>query len=471
MAHTDVHFLHPLGYETYPEEERLQLTTLDYPSICTWMNYALFFELKDDRQRPVLVEALKLGLERTLAQCKQLVGKIEKHDNNLFYVKKRETTVKFVVKVFDSDFPSFPHIEQAHFASSKLGDFNQLSVDDMTYGQKPESSPEASPTIAAFQANFIPGGLILNTQYHHYANDVSGWASFVHQLAENCYLIINKTPPPAWEPSCVDLPRFRARDVPEESKVDGPPVASRHPLLHKNWSLVLLHLPKHKAAALKSLAMPDDGSRISTYDAFSAMIWRVITRHRAAFYHADLDSPPLWGETIDMRRRLDPPVPKRVQRNIIYAALSVFQPHQLTAREVISEAPLSRLALYVRSLTNTATNEALDHFIEAHEPIRDKSCLRVRIDSMPPLTIAMTDWRHADVCNADFGFGKARAFRQLYSTLTEGMVVVYPPRPSGNPNEGYEFAIPVETPLLESILEDAEMKEYFEFRGFEVKGS
>lgn len=45
--------LHPFGWENDPEEERFKLSTLDYLSMMTWNNYALFFRLDDSEKRLV----------------------------------------------------------------------------------------------------------------------------------------------------------------------------------------------------------------------------------------------------------------------------------------------------------------------------------------------------------------------------------------------------------------------------------
>lgn len=43
--------LHPLGWETDPDEERFRLSTLDYLTASTYNNYALFFKLGDVEKR------------------------------------------------------------------------------------------------------------------------------------------------------------------------------------------------------------------------------------------------------------------------------------------------------------------------------------------------------------------------------------------------------------------------------------
>ena len=220
----------------------------------------------------------------------------------------------------------------------------------MTYGEKPEASPASHPKASVFKATFIRGGLVFVMHHHHYANDIMGWAGELHQLAENCAGIW-KCPDnptlPLWDPACLDRSIVTVPDPLEAQRVDGPVAPLRHPDHKPGQLLLLFHLPKSKAAELKKLASPADGSYwISTYDAFTALIWRTLTKHRAKVFNPDPKQPLIWGEAVDMRRRFhDPPVPSRIQGNIVAVAMSTQLPiPPLTVEEVISTAPLSRLA-------------------------------------------------------------------------------------------------------------------------------
>jgi hypothetical protein len=125
-----------------------------------------------------------------------------------------------------------------------------------------------------------------------------------------------------------------------------------------------VHLPKSKAAELKKIARPEDGSYwISSYDAYMAYIWRLLSKHRAKLFKPDPKHNLLWSETVDMRRRLfNPPVPHRIQGNVVFVALSTQNPTpQLTVEEVISTAPLSKLAWYTRSFPSLSSLPCVYH--------------------------------------------------------------------------------------------------------------
>jgi hypothetical protein len=477
MPKTEEHHIRPKGWENDPEEERLRFSSFDYLSACTYNCYAIYFKLEDE-DRAIAIELLKKGLEVTLSQCRQLVGVIEKNPDNddHSYVKKRDSTVKFVVKYFtaEDNVPSLSFIEHSHFVSSTLGDLNQFAVGGMSYGERPECLPSASPVLSAYQANFIPGGLAFVTNIHHYCNDIKGWANFAVQLAENCAAIAANAALPPWDPASLDASHFTATDFPSASKIDGPAPPDRHPDLLPH-TCILLHLPPSNAAALKALATsPDQTTPISTYDAFVAYLWRITTKHRLPLYPSTpLTAPLLIGEAVNIRGPVDPSwVGPRQQRNLFWAAVSPHFPSPPTASQIVSEAeaPLSTLASFVRTMTNSITPAAVEAALAMLAPVRDKTCLFTRVNSFPPLSFAVTDWRPAGVvAQSAWGapLGTPRGFRHPFGEVAEGVMLVYPPR--NGEGQGCEFALAVERDMVEGLLADEDLNKYFEFRGFETK--
>ncbi|KAI0847425.1 transferase family-domain-containing protein [Daldinia vernicosa] len=485
MPKQEFYEIYPSGWESDPLDERFKLSTLDYVSAQVFTAYAVFFKLADVN-KPKAISTLKRGLEVTLSQCRQLCGVIEEHpDGGLCFHKKRDSTVQFHVQWLDdpednSKYPSFDELEKRHFVSQALGDMKTWCVDPMTYGEKPEAQPKNHPKVAAFKANFIPGGLVLVMHHHHYANDVMGWAGELHQLAENCAALwkSQETPKlPPWDSACLDLSRVTKPDPPEDQRINGPTTPPlRHPD-HRAGQWLLFHLPKSKSEELKKLASPEDNSYwISSYDAYMAYIWRMLSKHRAKLFKADPKQKLEWGEAVDMRRRFhDPPVPERIQGNIVLGTSSDRSPiPRLTTEEVISEAPLSKLAWYIRQLTNSITQDSLDVMLTTIAPIRDKTSLFYRVDSLPPMSNFTSDWRRTNVPDADFGFAKPHVFRFPFDTVTAGLSIVQPVRtvdpPSGE-DEGNEFLVSFEKEISKDLIEDPEWNKYFEFRGVEYQES
>lgn len=481
MPKQEVFELHPTGWESDPSDEYFKLSTLDYCVGQVYTNYALFFKLPD-ADKPKAVDVLRKGLEITLSQCRQLVGRLEEHPDGsggLCFHKRKDDTVQLHVQWLDGPedegkYPTFEELEGRHFVSQSLGAMETWCVPPMTYGEKPEAEPKSNPKASAFKASFIRGGLIFMMHHHHYANDIMGWAGEMHQLAENCAAVFRGSALPPWDKACLDLSRVTKPDLPPEQRVEGPVAPLRHPD-HKAGQWLLFHLPKSKTEELKRIASPEDGSYwISSYDAYMAYIWRILSKHRARLFKPDLDQKLLWGEAVDMRRRFhSPAIAPRTQGNVLYVALSIQSTvPQLSAREVISDAPLSKLAWYIRQLTSGVTQESVDAALNAIAPIADKTTLFLRTDSFPPMSNFTTEWRDTNPCGADFGFARPHALRFPFDTVTAGLAVVYPVRTNGPPagdDEGNEFSIGFEKELADDLINDPEWNKYFEFRGVDAE--
>ncbi|KAJ4369764.1 hypothetical protein N0V83_005528 [Neocucurbitaria cava] len=440
MRRKEKFHLHPLDSKT-SKEEWFRLSILDVVVPPNYNTYAIIFKHDHTDERTV-IEIFKSGIEATLQQCRHLAGTIQRNKHGDYSIVKRpESSVEFVVQWLNSpedDYPSYADLERANFTCAKLGDPEILGVEGM-----PESrNPDGNPFVVAFQLNFIRGGFIFTVHMHHFACDMSGTTSVIRQIADNCYSVVNGTPRPSWNESLMDRGRFIAAEIASEDQIDPPPRPKRHP----DWlpcSWLLFHLPPSKAKELKELASPSDGSWISTYDAVVALLWRVMARNRAKIYGADLASQAIFGEPINMRDRSD----------------------------VISEASLSQMAVFVRSVTFSVGQQTLGETIAKIAPIRDKSNLDMPLDSLPPLSFTTTDWRSSKLCAHEFGVGEPMAYRCLYKSVVENMMILYPPhKRSEATDEGIEVMLPFETHATDMLINDRDMRKFFEFRGIELSG-
>lgn len=132
-----VHLVRPTGWEEDPEEERFKLSLFDPIILVVYCHFALYFRLDDgggdeDSRRETTARVLRQGLEKTLSQVRHLCGKLEKDPEGGFsFVKKRDTTVKLVVKSLDGpEYPSIDDIEKASFSCSSLRDLKAFALQD-----------------------------------------------------------------------------------------------------------------------------------------------------------------------------------------------------------------------------------------------------------------------------------------------------------------------------------------------------
>ena len=105
-------------------------------------------------------------------------------------------------------------------------------------------------------------------------------------------------------------------------------------------------------------------------------------------------------------------------------------------------------------------------------PIKDKTTLFLRTDSMPPMSNFTTEWRDVKASEANFGFARPHAFRFPFDTVTAGLAVVLPVRTNDAPagaDEGNEFSIGFEKELADELINDPEWNKYFEFRGVDAE--
>ncbi|CAG9961930.1 unnamed protein product [Clonostachys byssicola] len=419
--------LHPTGWENDPAREEIKLCTLDYLTTMAYLNKALFFEVEEEEKAKVEI-ILKEGLERTLSQTRQINGYVEPNNvGGYSIIKRKSDTVKFVVQYLDSpedNFPSYSTIAKAHFATAVLGDAKVLCNTSMVFGRTPEARAANRPALGSFKATFIPGGLIFVIHHHHFTNGIEAGGEF-----------------PSFDPRCMDrncygLPLgFERPSSHSSSSTHNHGAPAEAPLLVQAQSQerpvhsLLFHLPKNKGAELKKAASPDDGSWISTFNALCALTWRVFSRIRQPLYKPEVNSEPLFGTGVSIQKHFkDKGMPERLQMNMQFDITSASS-HltQLTLAEVISEAPLSKLASYVRRLTDSVSLKMLTDTLEklSYVPIED---LSISVHSFPPMAFYITDWRSVKLSALDFGFGRPVAYRHLFTEVQRGQAILYLPQ-------------------------------------------
>lgn len=77
---------------------------------------------------------------------------------------------------------------------------------------------------------------------------------------------------------------------------------------------------------------------------------------------------------------VDPPVPHGYQGVFAGGTISLFQKRPLTLGQVISEVPLSRVASFIRAITNSADSAMLEKQVDKNRRARDKLALHKTLD-------------------------------------------------------------------------------------------
>ncbi|KAH7025078.1 uncharacterized protein B0I36DRAFT_295863 [Microdochium trichocladiopsis] len=469
----------PLGWETFPAEQRFPLHTLDYLSTTCYIPHLFIFRLPGDK-REHAATIFRRGLERTIARVPTLVGTIEKDGNGGHsIVVKRDSSALYVSQYLDGaddTYPSMDELDKGNFLAPILGDARLLSNYPMIVANIPEAHPDNSPPMVSLKINYIRGGLIITLATHHYWNSLSGMLSFNELLSANCRHEAYGTPLPTFDPVALDrttIDRYALEQLPAPSEADmitAPPRSPGRNAAFRPSCSAMFHLPKSRGAQLKALATPEEGW-ISTYDAVCGLLWRVLSRLREPVYSPGWDSLPVWAQSVSFHRIFkNPPLPAQLQGNLHLDVNSLMPGFPaLTLREVVHTAPLSRLATYMRHMTDGVDVKMLADELQRHRGVRNKADLSINVDLYPPLANLVSDWRAADYCSMDFGFGKPVAWRVLMGRVALSQICVYAPRhgPAGA-DEGMEVLLTVEKELLPRLLGDEEWTRFFEYRGLDA---
>lgn len=487
-ASTDVKIVHnvlPNNNEAF-QDEFFKFSTNDYlPQPAIWVPVLLHFAIPDGEQKAV-AEKLRAGLAATLPQCRHLTGTIEIAENGDHGIlSHKDSTVQFVEHWCDSsEVPSYEELAASDFATSKLGDLKRWSLKGMEFNPVDSAAAtDRSPAVLGVQANFIPGGIAMAVHAHHWVMDFAGLAGFLYLWADTTRALAEGTPLPSLDPMCLYRARLEStltasteEVVPEDSSTqdkelngNGHTKPSAPGGLPKFLpvSICLFHLPKSKAAALKDLATSESGPWISSYDACAALWFRILTRYRAQAYQPDESAPAPFSQLVNIRSKLSPPLPALYFGNAIVPVGSDSQFVQLTIKEVAQTASLATIAVYIRRLTNSVDSAYIWKTLDAIKQSQQSGAAPKRkTGAIPPLKT--TDWRGPNVYQADFGFAKPTALRHLLGVAPS--VTIYPYRQArADQEEVLEFAVPVETTVLEKMLQDEDVQKWFEFRGFDYK--
>lgn len=485
-----IYRLRPSGYPDITVQ-RFRLSTNDLlnPSP-VYVPVSLFFSVPDQHKHST-IQLLIAGLRKTLAQCRFLVGTIEMDRRGEYcIVSRRESAVDFIQHVPDQDtpgqvpFPSHETLEANRFCIPDYSDMARLRVQALSCSQN-SAAPENKPPVIGFQVNFIPGGIILSIHFHHWAMDYCAFAAIVQQWAGNTYALTHHGPYPDIAPACLDRSRLlRTSDFSTESHaIHHEPVpvhadaatADLIPELAQtsSVSVYLFSLRRSKAEALKASVIAAAGGescRISSYDAFIALWWRVLTRARAKFHSSEnLSAPADFVEAVNIRRKLEPPLPDGYLGNAVLFATAMSQQQKLTIADVMELASLGTIASYIRRISDSVdaafVERQLNQILERQRDVDGKQVPH----SVSPLAFTVNDWRAHNVYNANFGFGKPTGLRHLFGVMP--VLVVLPLKSVDDESgETFEFLVPVENEIIDDLVCDTDVREWFEFHGVESEG-
>ncbi|KAL8846762.1 MAG: hypothetical protein Q9221_008168 [Calogaya cf. arnoldii] len=396
----------------------------------------LCFPIQDNSRRSEVIQLLRQASTDLVKAVPILAGQVENHKDASTNVQTSGTCrvvpydhpdgSNVRVKILD-DFVPYDKLREAQAPATML-DATKLApmkgLPDL-YGDSDETP------VFIIQANFIPGGLVVCFTGMHNAMDATGLGQLIKLFATLCR---------GEELSAADLAVANVDRAKLDFALKPGQTQMKHPELghktdveaqHKDatkapasvWSY--LHISASKLAELKhegSRDLTSDSSWVSTNDALTAWLWRVVLRIRSA--NIDMSKDSVLLRAIGGRRALDPPMPN-------YLGNIVTCPELKLSIKTVTESSLSKISLSVRERTNTIN----DHYVRsmatliASEP--DKSNLVFGFEA-PDRGLMISSWASAPAYE-DFGKLLGRAdFVRRPSSPWPGMIYIMPKRLDGS---------------------------------------
>ena len=481
-------------------------STLDsmYPPVI--QNWVLCFPC-DTSNIQRISDVLRAGLEKTIQQRPYLAGRLDREDKGpkegrlkLTYASEGYTEVKFWV----NELTNRPEIWRPSYEELRQQGMPIRQLDPKLLVPPGGYEYLASYPMAA-QANFIPGGCLLDICLNHSFVDGLGSAMAVGAWAKNCKDLqrrMNANPFPDFDPfekpgielgQSADLERSKPLSLPDILQNCTVPQGEELIRIqedHTLWELLGLQKPpsdsatargshldkvmssaifvasaesirRLKAGSVSSSAGSNKRAEtpfISSFDATAALLWRCILRAR----HIDLQDPDQIRSRlripINMRQILgiSPDYPGNVLLNSVT---------EMNIESLIAEANREKIAPRIRS--SLAFSRDASRAIEAIKLSFVLPPLDARRPLFPDTTkqdLVITSWQDLPYYRDDWGsmFGSSGSpeFFRLPRGYLRGVCALKPKRA----DEMIEVLISLEPEQMDRLKNDKEFTEYFELQ-------
>lgn len=441
-AHSTQQVEEPDGPKT---DEEWPLADLEYLMPPVFLQETIVFRTNNVDPDEV-TSRLKDAIHLASRYCRTLTGVFKKEDGEVSIVRKHGATIPLLVKHDWSS--SIQHLGAEGFsgrqvsASAAVEERGGPDADSLTDGRN----------VCEVRATWITGGLIIALGYHHYCLDGSGSSAFLRLWAKISLALQARSQLPAWDPENLNRDRLRGLFVPPEQREDPlpTPLGALPARAAETNQFVVLRLQQDRISTLKAAATTSSQDKVSSYDAITALVWRVLTRARLRIYRPAPDEATFAGQAVDVRRRLAPALGAELQAN---ATLGVLTP-ALAVGDAVGPGGLGLLAMRIRRAHAGVGEQTARDAADRVARLRDKTSAAWRGTHAPRFGVAMSDVRGGGLYELDFGFGTPVAVRNVYEP---GHPCVMHSLPAGR---GVEVQIPVESACLDDFVRDEELSQY-----------
>ncbi|KAJ9475220.1 Trichothecene 3-O-acetyltransferase [Pseudozyma hubeiensis] len=406
----------------------------------TQISFIYAFSGKDQHQiERHVTTTLRRGLDDLSKQLPWLSGKVVNEGSGsgktgTFRIVKA-SEIPLVVKHFDKAALTVDKLDGARYPFALLDE--ELVAPCMTLnlpGQQVGLVGETGPVLA-LQLTFMSDGLILTIVAQHNVMDMVGQSSVMTWLSKACpgtkltqeeltiatidksrvLTLFNKdwTPDEAW----LDRLRIKpATATQTQTQDNASPTVT--------WGYVAFST--ESVAALKRMATETkdpESSYITSDDAVCALIWKCLSRARAA--RLDANSSTVFARAVDLRARIG--VPTR------YPGTLTSMTYNHSSLGAVSAEPLGKIAANLRSQLNSPSlardTRALATVLDR---LDDKASLSITAPVDPSTGIMLSSWASVKLHDLDFGLdlGHPLAVRRPAFIPVESLMYIMPKNPS-----------------------------------------
>ncbi|CAL1392998.1 unnamed protein product [Linum trigynum] len=406
--------------EEIKEKGVFTLSYLDH--IVCWVRSIHGFK-SNERGNEMAGQVFKTALQKLLVHYYPLAGRLTVVAGEKLAVSCYEQGAVFV----EADFAMQDVEEMLRSDPSKLVD---LVYDGGIHGNA-KPLPQC-PLLVAQVTKFKCGGFVLGTCISHCMGDgftvmemVNSWAEIARGLSISVLPSLDKSSLLPRNPPKVEFPH------PEFTKIENRSSSTSNDISKEKMVYRVFHFNRESIKELKSKAMEDGVlSKCSTFECLTAFIW--IARSKA-LNMVDSDQETKLMVPVNVREKMDPPLPKGYLGNGIVVACTISK-----AKDLNNE-PFSTTVGLVQDAIKMVTNANVRSLIDCHE-------LHRSVQSFAH-TMLVTTWSRIPFCTTDFGWGDA-IFMAPITLPVDEMVIFFP----NNGKEHYGDMV-VYVALPESTME------------------
>jgi hypothetical protein len=464
--------------------EILALSPADQFIIRNFVSTLLCFKLDVNCPINEIIEDLKEGLSNTIAEIPFLAGILR---------KESEERWDLHVDIAENAGVELRINDMRHLSGGMLYDFDalvaagippsELDFDKLVAGTL---IPPPEPVCLAVQANFVKGGLLLNTHLHHAVMDGSGLFTFLTCLAkhtaaasrskvvqlsdllsEDC-LDRNLLQANPSRRQMTEYPGFRPAQAESWApKADSALLMEKLVIqartdklkkVEKSWWVMS---PEQIRGLEEEILSANPGATKPTLNStLSAFLWRHMSLARLAIGE-DIKKSGLLT-VVDIRSRIEPPLPSDYVGNAL-----IFARADTDVSKLCSKTPrdLYETASKITESVNWWDADKIEALLGAVEGTSDMRSIEWNVDCHFGNDVQVTSTLGAaSPYELDWGsrLGKFKALRFPTGAFYDGFVTVLPRLPDGS----VEFVLNAGVAVLKVLQDDVEFNKYATFSCF-----